>query len=94
MSGSWIDPADRPMAELGRQRSDGRPIAMAALALRALQSGQAAFGQSLPIIMVVRENRQNHTARWRCRVRPRLMKGTAGHLRPVQQFGDLERIMC
>jgi hypothetical protein len=31
---------ERPMAELGRQRSDGRPIAMAALGLRALQSGQ------------------------------------------------------
>jgi hypothetical protein len=30
---------------LGRQRSGGRPIAMAALALRALQSGRAALGQ-------------------------------------------------
>jgi hypothetical protein len=34
--------------ELGRQRSDGRPIAMAALALRALLSGQAALGQLQP----------------------------------------------
>jgi hypothetical protein len=34
-----------PMAMLGRQRSDGRPIAKAALALRALQSGKAAIGQ-------------------------------------------------
>jgi len=41
---------DRQMSgmapEVGRQRSDGRPIAMAALALRALQSGQAAFVKS------------------------------------------------
>ena len=33
---------------MGRQQSDGRPIAMAALALRALQSGQAAIGQLWP----------------------------------------------
>jgi len=42
------------MAGMGRQRSDGRPIAMAAFALRALQNGRTALGHNAPMVALQR----------------------------------------
>jgi hypothetical protein len=39
-----------------------------------------------------RENRQHHTACWRCRVGPWLMKGSQASFGLFQQFGELQQI--
>src|ERR1700733_8871814 len=39
-----------------------------------------------------RENCQHHTAGWRCRIGPGLMKRSEASFRLFQQFGDLQKI--